>query len=1186
MAKSNKILLLVSTAMVFMFAGCGGGGSSSSGSDASQTDNNGDVTQPILRTISGKVIDGPIANATICLDENKDFTCQTQEYRTLSDNDGSFTLSFPQDADETLNIIAYGGTDTFTKGPYESLLGIKLSLLNSQDSAANIIAPISTLISSLSEDDFYSYSIDSLKPYLHKDPTQDVDTFVINQEILTAFAFYVKYEEENGNTITDNYWTALRHIAIPNGYLIAIDVPDYETKLLARNFTSQIKLYATEPEDFAVVQNYVAKFIESVQKLGTGISTKNMVEKLLVEKKVVTLATPQITAFNHYNFVQMRWSAVKGATAYEVYDGNSKILTTTNPYADIAYPYNKSTLNLSVMAVNSYEISPEAFVSFSKGATNDYVPAPINVTASKDQTNQIQVCFDYPVYDTSEVIDGSMYYYKFSLYAKDNNLSYRSLNWPTDLALLFKVENTDSRFDRYCFAPVKMTSTDIIKFYIAASGIKVQYSPRATTQLPSSSTQNYPVYGYTAAEMNNTTLNLQVYGGDDTALLKWDPIKGASKYTVYLSEKADFSNPKALVETYANTISFALPYVYLNDTYYLRVAAVTPGGILLSPVRAYSYFNTRNTLICGTNLTNGIPYLSIGSYYNMNGSSGVAQTIYYKSAINQEIFEPEKTFSLYAGGFNTIGINENGDYVEYHFPGIDYSQSVRATFFEIGQSYEGWALGHPYIIAQCNKAFETGDQNNYYDDDRDGVVNSSDTCLLTQLGEEVGANGCSVADLSDSDGDSVQNYLDLCPLTGASYAVNSDGCAAYQLNDFDNDKVDNTLDACPNATWDYIEADYSGSTPLGCSPAELSDEDSDGVIAYNDRCPSTKATETADAEGCSSEQLTDSDSDGVFDTDDVCPNTPSTYKTNINFQGCYGAEVSDQDGDAVVDLFDQCPHTPAPLIGSVDTTGCAYDETHDDDGDSIFNYADACPETPTGNTISQNGCTIPATLPAIDFTKCQRPVLLKPYYEVQWEPNTMYDGYEILDQDSYFKPTFGNSLYAYYPYLLTIKIRPYYVPRQNGTFGSKFYGPVSECDLGMGSSVARYEYSEPISFTLYDNTVKEMQESTVTTSSEQQDTLNSTSTIANEGHMFVFKYNNYWWGAGPCQQVYTGYATKEEVIDLVKGSVCREPRRIVQNVSATTQNGNHVEGDFFYCGQPLVDDWCKNLDIYTLYDFD
>jgi hypothetical protein len=126
--KKHMLFLSIATAMVI---GCGGGG----GSNSSNT-NAGS-------TVSGKVIDGPIAYAKVCVDENFNKQCDEDEPTATTDINGSYELK-----NVNISLIApilvepiKGQTiDTFTKEEFNKKLAAPL-----EGSKVNI-TPITTLV--------------------------------------------------------------------------------------------------------------------------------------------------------------------------------------------------------------------------------------------------------------------------------------------------------------------------------------------------------------------------------------------------------------------------------------------------------------------------------------------------------------------------------------------------------------------------------------------------------------------------------------------------------------------------------------------------------------------------------------------------------------------------------------------------------------------------------------------------------------------------------------------------------------------------------------------------------------------------------------------------------------------------------------------------------------------------------
>lgn len=110
--------------IVFFFTSCGGGGSSSS--------SNSSNTQNISLSITGKVVDGYIKNAAVCLDININGLCDSGEPNTNSLEDGSFSFSsITLEKNKIYPIISIGGVDTSTNEQYIGELKSSIDTSNS-----------------------------------------------------------------------------------------------------------------------------------------------------------------------------------------------------------------------------------------------------------------------------------------------------------------------------------------------------------------------------------------------------------------------------------------------------------------------------------------------------------------------------------------------------------------------------------------------------------------------------------------------------------------------------------------------------------------------------------------------------------------------------------------------------------------------------------------------------------------------------------------------------------------------------------------------------------------------------------------------------------------------------------------------------------------------------------------------
>jgi len=120
----------------------------------------------------------------------------------------------------------------------------------------------------------------------------------------------------------------------------------------------------------------------------------------------------------------------------------------------------------------------------------------------------------------------------------------------------------------------------------------------------------------------------------------------------------------------------------------------------------------------------------------------------------------------------------------------------------------------------------------------------------------------------DSDKDGVLDSVDSCPTTPIGVKVDTKGCAL----DSDKDGVSDSVDSCP-------------TTPMGvkvdAKGCEL-DSDKDGVLDSVDSCPTTPIGVKIDAKGCALDL--DLDKDGVENSIDKCPNTP--LNSRVDTEGC------------------------------------------------------------------------------------------------------------------------------------------------------------------------------------------------------------------------------------------------------------------------------------------------------------
>ena len=131
-------LFLVAFMSIFL-AGCGGGGGGGSSSIATEK-------PPVVieSKLAGKVIDGYISGATVCLDLNNNYTCDPDEPSALSGAGGSYTFTYEGTIPEGIQILA-----DIPIGAVDEDLGVVDKPYSMMAPAANpeVVTPLTTLVS-------------------------------------------------------------------------------------------------------------------------------------------------------------------------------------------------------------------------------------------------------------------------------------------------------------------------------------------------------------------------------------------------------------------------------------------------------------------------------------------------------------------------------------------------------------------------------------------------------------------------------------------------------------------------------------------------------------------------------------------------------------------------------------------------------------------------------------------------------------------------------------------------------------------------------------------------------------------------------------------------------------------------------------------------------------------------------
>ena len=202
------------------------------------------------------------------------------------------------------------------------------------------------------------------------------------------------------------------------------------------------------------------------------------------------------------------------------------------------------------------------------------------------------------------------------------------------------------------------------------------------------------------------------------------------------------------------------------------------------------------------------------------------------------------------------------------------------------------------------------------DSDNDGVVNLSDLCPETPLGEPVNDEGCSLSQI-DSDGDGVVDSLDAFP-NDASETVDTDGDGIGNNadTDDDNDNVEDVNDAFPFDANESVDTDGDG---IGNNAD--TDDDNDGVSDSDDAFP-LDASETidTDGDGIGNNADNDDDNDNVEDANDAFP-LDSSESVDTDGDGVGNNADTDDDNDQLSDADEINVYQTNPLSTDTDLDG-------------------------------------------------------------------------------------------------------------------------------------------------------------------------------------------------------------------------------------------------------------------------
>jgi hypothetical protein len=340
------------------------------------------VTVEGYRNTDGVVVDGYISGAEVCIDENDNWTCDSNENSTTSDNDGTFTIRYANG-----NLVSIGGTDLDSQTLLDNLL-ITHKLTGHSDFKA--VTPVTSVAAFMEDASLVNAAlgIDSSIDVFTFDPVANKGDGGINDFLyekgnqLTVLAFALQNITNNLNTTTEttqDYFKAITE-EIEKEYTeteIKVDIETeafvtkvFDNVITAKSVTIDETAKANTTKALAGVMPIIE--VKSSDDLTTGV----------IRFAVSTLQTDIQAIANGTATAETVISYTEDVLAYIAEDQNidaDEITPDISAISDSATTSEDTAVTINVVANDSY-------------ATN----APVTVTATNGTNGTTEIAESSP----------------------------------------------------------------------------------------------------------------------------------------------------------------------------------------------------------------------------------------------------------------------------------------------------------------------------------------------------------------------------------------------------------------------------------------------------------------------------------------------------------------------------------------------------------------------------------------------------------------------------------------------------------------------------------------------------------------------------------------------------------------------------------------------------------------------
>jgi len=328
------------------------------------------VTVEGYRETDGVVVDGYISGAEVCIDEDDSWTCDLNESKTTSDNEGKFTIRYANG-----NLVSIGGTDLDSQTLLDNLL-ITHKLTGHSDFKA--VTPVTSVAAFMEDASLVNAAlgIDSSIDVFTFDPVANKGDGGINDYLyekgnqLTVLAFALQNITNDLNTTTEttqDYFKAITE-EIEKEYTETETKVDIETETFITNVIENI----IETKSVTIDETAKANTTKALTGILSVIEVKSSddLTTAVIRFAVSTLQTDIQAIANGTATAETVTSYTSDVLAYIAENQNidaDEIAPDISAIADSATTSEDTAVTINVVANDSYVTNAPVTVTTSNG---------------------------------------------------------------------------------------------------------------------------------------------------------------------------------------------------------------------------------------------------------------------------------------------------------------------------------------------------------------------------------------------------------------------------------------------------------------------------------------------------------------------------------------------------------------------------------------------------------------------------------------------------------------------------------------------------------------------------------------------------------------------------------------------------------------------------------------------------